>query len=127
MWMTKHLKELMFYTISNDNVITTHDTYAQATAVLGVTPEALPATHNGTLLFQNSKEFTSFTMNCPTDRPVAIWNGTATVGPLPIKLKPVTKFQDRQVATVRIWKAIQDLNGGRRAGAGGRARSRSQG
>jgi len=111
MWMTKHLRELMFYTISNDNVITTHDTYAQATAALGATPEALPATHNGMLLFQNAKEFTSFTMNCPTDRLVQIWNGLATVGPLAKKLQPVTKFQDRQVATVRIWKAIQDLNG----------------
>jgi len=50
-------------------------------------------------------------MNCPTDRLVQIWNGLATVGPLAKKLKPVTKFQDRQVATVRIWKAIQDLNG----------------
>jgi hypothetical protein len=111
MWMTKHLRELMFYTISNENVITTHDIYAQATAALGTTPEALPATHNGTLLFQNSEEFTSFTMNCPTDRLVQIWNGLATVGPLAKKLKPVTKFQDRQLAAVRIWKAIQLLNG----------------
>ena len=103
----------MFYTISNDNAITSHDTFAQATAALGATPEAnaLPATNNGTILFQTSKEFTSFTMNCPAERLVQIWNGLATVGPLAKKLKPVTKFQDRQVATVRIWKAIQNLNG----------------
>ena len=104
----------MFYTISNDNAITSHDTFAQATAALGATPEAnaLPATNNGIILFQSSKEFTTFTMNCPVDRLVQIWNGLA-VSPFgkQEKLKPVTKFENRQVATVRIWKAIQNLNG----------------
>lgn len=67
-------------------------------------------------------------MNCPTDRLVQIWNRLATVGTLAKKLKPVTKFQDRQVATVRIWTAIQDLTG--TAGGpmpAGAYRSRSQG
>ena len=104
----------MFYTISNDNAITSHDTFAQATAALGATPEAnaLPATNNGTILFQTSKEFTAFTMNCPVDRLVQIWNGLAVSAfGKQGKLKPVSKFENRQVATVRIWKAIQSLNG----------------
>jgi Phage terminase large subunit (GpA) len=73
--------------------------------------EALRATNNGTLLSQNSKEFTSFTMNCPTDRLVQIWKGRRRLVPWPRRSKSVTKFQDRQVAAVRIWKAIQYPNG----------------
>jgi len=86
----------MFFTISSENLIAKYDTYEQAIA-------AAPAEE----IFQTSKEFTHIVLEWPIARFVDVWNklpGTT----------PVRKFENRQKAGVRIWKAINGdtSNGG---------------
>ena len=52
--------------------------------------------------FSSHKELAKLTADWPADRLVSIWNSLAGV-------KPVKKLPSRNVATGRIWKAIQSL------------------
>jgi hypothetical protein len=45
------------------------------------------------------------------DRFVTVWNSFAGVAGLGADLKPVKKFENRDKAVARIWKALQRLNG----------------
>jgi hypothetical protein len=45
------------------------------------------------------------------DRFVTVWNSFAGVAGFGADLKPVKKFQNRNIAVGRIWKALQRLNG----------------
>ena len=45
------------------------------------------------------------------DRFVTVWNSFAGVAGFGTELKPVKKFQNRNIAVARIWKALQRLNG----------------
>jgi hypothetical protein len=46
------------------------------------------------------------------DRFVTVWNSFAGVAGFGADLKPVKKFENRDKAVARIWKALQRLNGG---------------
>jgi heme-binding NEAT domain protein len=46
------------------------------------------------------------------DRFVTVWNSFAGVAGFGADLKPVKKFENRDKALARIWKALQRLNGG---------------
>jgi len=45
------------------------------------------------------------------DRFVTVWNSFAGVAGFAADLKPVKKFQSRNIAVARIWKVLQRLNG----------------
>ena len=45
------------------------------------------------------------------DRFVTVWNSFAGVAGFGTDLKPVKKFENRDKAVARIWKALQRLNG----------------
>jgi hypothetical protein len=84
----------MIFTIDNDNTITAHET--------------APAARDGVILFASEKEFAKATAEWPIARLVETWNGFAGVVPFD-DLKPVKKFENRQIAVARIWKAVQKL------------------
>jgi len=55
-------------------------------------------------IFANQKELADLAANWPANRLIEVWNGIPG-------LTPVKKFTDRKSAVVRIWKAIQSLDG----------------
>ncbi len=85
----------MIFRIDSDNNIAVLD---------AAPPEDSPAT-DGTLAFDSSKAFTCAALEWPMARLVAIWEKLAPR----VGLKPVSKFENRQVAIVRIWRAIEKL------------------
>ena len=91
----------MFFQINADNTIAGFETKEQA-AVAG-TPEAIT--------FADTKEMTAALMGQPAARILAIWNGFAGTNGTFRDLKPVRKFENNQIALVRIWKALQRLDG----------------
>ena len=88
---------MRLFAIDNDNTITAFPAAEQI-------PE-------GQEQFASEKELAKLAANWPTDRLVQIWNGFAGVAGFAGGLKPVKKFTDRKSAVVRIWKAIQGLDG----------------
>ncbi|MGO9113017.1 MAG: DUF3489 domain-containing protein [Thermoguttaceae bacterium] len=80
--------------IDTDNNITAH--------------ENNPASHDGLVAFTTEKELTTATAEWPISRLVETWNSFAGT-PGFDELKPVKKFENRVIATARIWDAIQVL------------------
>ena len=91
----------MFFQINADNTIAGFETKEQAAAA--GTPEAIT--------FADTKEMTAALMGQPAARILAIWNGFAGTNGTFRDLKPVRKFENNQIALVRIWKALQRLDG----------------
>jgi hypothetical protein len=87
------------FTIDTDNNITalTHPQQAEA-AGIGQS-------------FASQDALGALTANWPMDRFVTVWNSFAGVAGFGADLKPVKKFENRDKAVARIWKAIQRLNG----------------
>ena len=77
----------------------------------------------GTETFNNPQELAALAAKWPGSRLVEIWNGLPGV-------EPVARFTSRQVATTRIWKAIQNLEpnagAGRRQAAPKKASARNR-
>jgi len=88
------------FTIDTDNNITalTHPQDAEA-AGIGQS-------------FASQDALGALTANWPMDRFVTVWNSFAGVAGLGADLMPVKKFENRDKAVARIWKALQRLNGG---------------
>jgi len=84
----------MYFTIDRDNDIMAHS--------------VAPAAQDGILLFGTEKEFTKMSAEWSVGRLVEVWNSFAGVPPFS-DLKPVKKFENRGIATRRIWGAIQKL------------------
>jgi Protein of unknown function (DUF3489) len=61
--------------------------------------------------FASQDGLETLTASWPTDRFVTVWNSFAGVAGFGAELKPVKKFQNRNIAVARIWKALQRLNG----------------
>lgn len=85
----------MIFSIDTDNNVT----------VLDAPPPNDPPVPDGTLVFDSSKAFTRGAINWPMARFLAIWERLAPR----IGAQPVRKFENRQIAIVRIWKAIERL------------------
>lgn len=83
------------FSIDNENTITHHD--------------APPATAEGLIVFSNDRDLDRSTADQPLSRLAQIWNGFAGAPPFG-DLKPVKKFENRIIATKRIWQAIQKLD-----------------
>ena len=79
------------FTIDPDNHITAH-----------ATPEEAAATSTPFDTFSSQTEFAELAKSWPAKRLVAIWNSLPGA-------PPIKKFQDRKVATSRIWERIQAL------------------
>jgi hypothetical protein len=60
--------------------------------------------------FATEKELTKVSADWPASRLVEVWNSFAGVAPFD-DLKPVKKFTNRKAAVVRIWQAVQRLDG----------------
>ena len=87
----------MIFTIDADNNI------------MYATPEeATAAVAQGAQVFSNPKQLDQLAETWPGGRLVEVWNGFAGVAPFG-DLKPVKKFENRQIAVARIWKAVQKL------------------
>ena len=56
-------------------------------------------------IFASQQELADLATKWPANRLIEVWNGIPG-------LTPVKKFTDRKSAVVRIWKAIQSLDGG---------------
>jgi hypothetical protein len=80
------------FTIDTDNHITAHAT----------PEEAATATSTPFDTFSSQPEFAELAKSWPAKRLVAIWNSLPGA-------PPIKKFQDRKVATSRIWERIQAL------------------
>ena len=89
----------MYFTIDAENNITVHASMEAATAE---TREFTEPPSDG---FGSEKAFGSLAESWPIARLVQIWNGMAGE-------QKVLKFQSKDVAVKRIWKAIQRLNAG---------------
>jgi hypothetical protein len=61
--------------------------------------------------FYSQDALGALTANWPLDRFVTVWNSFAGVAGFGADLKPVKKFENRDKAVARIWKAVQRLNG----------------
>jgi len=61
--------------------------------------------------FASQDALDTLTESWPMDRFVTIWNSFAGVAGFGADLKPVKKFENRNKAVARIWKALQLLNG----------------
>jgi hypothetical protein len=61
--------------------------------------------------FASQDALDTLTASWPMDRFVTIWNSFAGVAGFGADLKPVKKFETRNKAVARIWKALQRLNG----------------
>jgi hypothetical protein len=64
--------------------------------------EGIEESGEGTETFSSSQELATLAATWPGSRLVEIWNSLPGV-------EPVERFTSRQVATARIWKAIQNL------------------
>jgi len=62
--------------------------------------------------FASLEALATLTASWPMDRFVMVWNSFAGVAGFGADLKPVKKFENRDKAVARIWKALQRLNGG---------------
>jgi hypothetical protein len=62
--------------------------------------------------FASQDALGALTASWPMDRFVTVWNSFAGVAGFGADLKPVKKFENRDKAVARIWKALQRLNGG---------------
>src|SRR3974390_2285789 len=62
--------------------------------------------------FASQEVLDTLTASWPMDRFVTVWNSFAGVAGFGADLKPVKKFENRDKAVARIWKALQRLNGG---------------
>src|SRR5882724_3084083 len=78
------------YTIDTENSITAHATKQEAGEGES---------------FSSQQELASLVAEWPANRLIEVWNGIPG-------LTPVKKFTDRKSAIARIWKAIQNLDGG---------------
>ena len=87
------------FTIDPENNITAHPSEAAAVNASGES-------------FASQDALNTLTTSWPMDRFVTVWNSFAGVAGFGADLKAVKKFQDRNVAVARIWKALQRLNGG---------------
>jgi len=70
--------------------------------------DSAPAVQDGLILFASEKELAKATAEWPISRLVETWNSFAGIAPFG-DLKPVKKFENRGIATKRIWAAIQKL------------------
>jgi Protein of unknown function (DUF3489) len=61
--------------------------------------------------FATQEALDTLTAGWPMDRFVTVWNSFAGVAGFGADLKPVKKFENRDKAVARIWKALQRLNG----------------
>ena len=61
--------------------------------------------------FASQHALGALTASWPMDRFVTVWNSFAGVAGFGADLKPVKKFQNRNIAVGRIWKALQRLDG----------------
>ena len=61
--------------------------------------------------FASQEALGMLTAGWPMDRLVTVWNSFAGVAGFGADLKPVRKFENRNKAVARIWKALQRLNG----------------
>lgn len=73
--------------------------------VLDALPSSDSPAPDGMLVFDSSKAFTHAGLEWPMARFVAIWDKLAPR----VGLKPVQKFENRQIAMVRIWRAVEKL------------------
>jgi hypothetical protein len=87
------------FTIDPDNNITAHP--SEAAAVSAASGES----------FASQEALNTLTAGWPMDRFVTVWNTFAGVAGFGADLKPVKKFENRDKAVARIWKALQRLNG----------------
>jgi Protein of unknown function (DUF3489) len=88
------------FTIDPDNNITAHPSEA----------EAVSADSGESFASQDALD--TLSESWPMDRFVTVWNSFAGVAGFGADLKPVRKFENRDKAVARIWKALQRLNGG---------------
>jgi hypothetical protein len=86
----------MFFSITADNNVTTHD----------VAPEA----QEGTIVFASQKELAAATAEWPTSRYVEVWNAFAGTPGAFARLKEIKKFTDRATAVQRIWNVLHILS-----------------
>jgi hypothetical protein len=61
--------------------------------------------------FTSQDALETLSASWPMDRFVSVWNSFAGVAGFSADLKPVKKFQDRNIAVARIWKTLQLLYG----------------
>jgi len=61
--------------------------------------------------FASQDALGALTASWPMDRFVSVWNSFAGVAGFGADLKPVKKFENRDKAVARIWKALQRLDG----------------
>jgi Protein of unknown function (DUF3489) len=61
--------------------------------------------------FASQDALDTLSASWPMDRFVTVWNSFAGVAGFGADLKPVKKFENRNKAVARIWKALQRLNG----------------
>ena len=87
------------FTIDPENNITAHP--SEAAAVTAATGES----------FASQDALDTLSASWPMDRFVTVWNSFAGVAGFGADLKPVKKFENRDKAVARIWKALQRLNG----------------
>ena len=87
------------FTIDPENNITAHP--SEAEAVSAASGES----------FVSQEALDTLTESWPMDRFVTVWNTFAGVAGFGADLKPVKKFENRDKAVARIWKALQRLNG----------------
>jgi hypothetical protein len=95
---TSRLK-MKSFTIDNDNNIT----------AFALQQEAETAAHGQS--FASQDELGALTESWPMHRFVAVWNSFAGVAGLGADLKPLKKFENRDKAVARIWKALERLSG----------------
>ena len=87
------------FTIDPENNITAHP--SEAAAVSAASGES----------FASQEALDTLSASWPMDRFVTVWNSFAGVAGFGADLKPVKKFENRDKAVARIWKALQRLNG----------------
>jgi hypothetical protein len=61
--------------------------------------------------FASQEALDTLTESWPMDRFVTVWNSFAGIAGFGVDLKPVKKFENRDKAVARIWKALQRLDG----------------
>ena len=66
--------------------------------------------------FATQEALDTLSESWPMDRFVTVWNSFAGVAGFGADLKPVKKFENRDKAVTRIWKALQRLDGDATAG-----------
>ena len=90
---------MTMFTIDTDNNITAFAGPQEAAAAGGQS-------------FASQEALGAVTASWSMDRFTMVWNSFAGVAGFGADLKPVKKFENRDKAVARIWKALQRLNGG---------------